>query len=543
MILRVYFKEILLVLAYAVAQSLIFHIPQLWPLGFISLVPLFFLLYLCPTSKDALILGGLAGFLQSAGTFYWFFEATAVGYLVGCVYLSLFTMLFAVLAYNSVQALGRAGTEGFGWGCVKVLTLASLWVLVEFLRSNIPVMRFPWALLGLSQWKNLPFIQSADTWGVFGISFILALFAAGAFGVWMLALRFSQGEMNLRRYSIQLAVMAGLPLALMVLNFSYGAHAMSQIRASVTPATPQTRVAVIQGNIPQDHKWDPQIREMIYRKHDNLSRHVIMDTPDMVVWPETSFPGFWEVEPEMSRRTLMLARELASELVIGTPSYRESEFGVEKMNTVIQISKTGHEIKRHSKLRLVPFGEYVPFFEFVRRFADIGDFSPGTEYTLFRTPVRWAYGVTPDKRPRAFSALVCFEDIFPDLCRTFVHKGSTMFVNVTNDAWFGDSTAPYQHAQSSVFRAVENRVPIIRAANTGLSCYIDITGRVVDSVKDGGREVEVAGFKIFDVTLNHRSTFYTAYGDWLLGVLFIVFVLTYRLSTARLNTTPVDDLE
>ncbi len=544
MILRVYFKEILLVALYAAVQSAIFHAPQLWPLGFVSLVPLFALIYLCPTRKDALIFGALAGVLQTAGTFYWILHVTKFGYLAMCVYLSVFTALYAVLAYNSVQVLGRAGTEGFRWGWLKILTLASLWVIVEFVRSNIPVMRFPWALLGYSQWKNIPFIQSAEVWGAFGVSFLLALFAAGVFGVWMLALRFSRGEIDLRRYALQLALIAGLPLAAVVLNAGYGAGALAEIRKSVTPSTPQTRVAVVQGNIPQEQKWDPKIQEMIFRKYDGLSRHVIMDGPDIVIWPETAFPGFWEVEPEMVSRVSRLAREIPAELLIGTPTYGESEYGVQKMNSVIHIAKNGKELKRYHKMRLVPFGEYVPFFKFIRRFFDdIGHFVPGEQYTLFRTPVRWGYGITPDNRPRAFSTLICFEDIFPDHCRTFVRKGSSMLINVTNDAWFKDSTGPYQHAQSSVFRAVENRVPVVRAANTGLSCSIDTAGRILDTVKDGGKEIMVAGFKSFDVTLNHRPTLYTQYGDWFLIVLLTLFLLTHRLNNSQLNTTPADDVD
>lgn len=544
MIVRVYFKEILLVVLYAAVQSLIFHLPQLWPLGFVSLVPLFALIYLCPTRKDALIFGALAGVLQTAGTFYWILHVTKFGYLAMCVYLSAFTALYAVLAYHSVQVLGRAGTEGFRWGWAKILTLASLWVIVEFIRSNMPVMRFPWALLGYSQWKNLPFIQSADVWGAFGVSFLLALFAAGAFGVWMLALRFSRGEMDLRRYGMQLVFVAGLPLAAVLLNVSYGAGILADIQKSVTPATPQTRVAVVQGNIPQEQKWDPRIQEMIFRKYDGLSRHVIMDAPDLVIWPETAFPGFWEVEPELVARVSRLAREIPAQLLIGTPTYGEGEFGIQKMNSVVHIAKNGKELKRYHKMRLVPFGEYVPFFKFIRRFFDdIGHFVPGEQYTLFRTPVRWGYGITPDNRPRAFSALICFEDIFPDHCRTFVKKGSSMLVNVTNDAWFKNSTGPYQHAQSSVFRAVENRVPVVRAANTGLSCSIDTTGRITDSVRDGGKEIMVAGFKSFDVTLNHRPALYTQYGDWFLLVLLTLFLLTHRLNNSQLNTTPADDVD
>lgn len=544
MFLRVYFKEIALTLLYAAVQSAIFHVPQLWPLGFVSLVPLLFLFYLCPSRKDALIFGAAAGALQTAGTFYWLLYVTKFGTLALCVYLSVYTALFAVLAYDSIQVLGRSGTEGFRGGWVKVLTLSSLWVLVEFLRSNVPVLRFPWALLGYSQWTNLPFIQSADLWGAFGVSFLLALFAAGAFGAWMLAVRFSRNEIPLRRYLLQIVLVAGLPLTLVLLNFGYGARSIAAIKTSVTDATPRSRIAVVQGCIPQEQKWDPKIQEMIFRKYDGLSRHVIMDAPDLVIWPETSFPGYWEVEPELSARVARLARDIPAELLIGSPTYRESEFGIQKMNSVLHIAKNGRELRRYHKIRLVPFGEYVPFFQFIRRFFDdIGQFAPGEEFTLFRTPVRWAYGVTPDNRPRAFSPLICFEDIFPDFCRKFVRKGSSMLINVTNDAWFKDSTGPYQHAQSSVFRAVENRVPVIRAANTGLSCYIDITGRVVDTVKDGGKEIMVAGFKSFDVVLNHRGAWYTIYGDWFLVVVLTLFLLTHRLCTSRLNTTPADDID
>ncbi|MCX5679677.1 MAG: apolipoprotein N-acyltransferase, partial [Candidatus Omnitrophica bacterium] len=191
-------------------------------------------------------------------------------------------------------------------------------------------------------------------------------------------------------------------------------------------------------------------------------------------------------------------------------------------NSAVLFSGEGRIVDRYDKIHLVPFGEYVPLkklFSFVEKFArsPIGDFSPGKEYKVFKFFIE-RRSASEDAtwkllKKAKFSCLICFEDIFPDLTRQFVRSGAVFLVNITNDAWFGKTSAPYQHMQCSVFRAVENRVNVVRAANTGLSCFIDQKGRVNAVVESGGRSLFMDGFKTYDIILTPTRTFYTAYGD------------------------------
>ena len=177
----------------------------------------------------------------------------------------------------------------------------------------------------------------------------------------------------------------------------------------------------------------------------------------------------------------------------------------------------------YSLALLVPFGEYVPFEKFlgfVQNFASysIAGFLPGTEYTVFRLPftvrdTNHEPRIT-NHESRTFSVLICFEDIFPSISRRFVKDGASFLVNITNDAWFMESAAPYQHAQASVFRAVENRVPVVRAANTGLSCFIDTKGRIRSRIKNKqGRDLFIAGYDTEVIRVEKKLTKYTEYGD------------------------------
>ena len=203
-------------------------------------------------------------------------------------------------------------------------------------------------------------------------------------------------------------------------------------------------------------------------------------------------------------------------------------------NSALLFSGDGRVVDKYDKIHLVPFGEYVPFkkvLSFVEKFArsPIGDFSAGKKCTVFKFFVERRSGDDSQAwkllKKVKFSCLICFEDIFPGLTRQFVKNGAVFLVNITNDAWFGRSSAPYQHAQCSVFRAVENRVNVIRAANTGLSCFIDQKGRIADKVESGGKDLFIDGYRVRDITLTQTRTFYTAYGDVFVYVCIIYVLL------------------
>jgi len=326
---------------------------------------------------------------------------------------------------------------------------------------------FGWALLGYSQYLRLPVIQIADKTGVWGVSFVIMLINLAGYKL----------IKNRLKRALVFVIIAILALSA---TLFYGYDKLREPFPSGGLV-----VSIIQGNIPQEKKWDERYREENLHMYEILTKEAAKEGPDLIIWPETSVPGYLE-EEDLLERITALADEVKIPLLVGAPSIDENE---NVYNSAILISKNGKILKKHDKIHLVPLGEYVPFeekFSFIRRFVDkpIGEFTPGSSHTIFKLENEASFGV-----------LICFEDIFPSLVKNFVEKKADFMVNMTNDAWFMETAAPYQHAQASVFRAVENRVPLVRAANTGLSCFIDSKGKIVDRVKVGKKDIFVSGFK------------------------------------------------
>ncbi len=521
--LRVYQKEVLLVSLSAILASLPFHDPRFAPLAWIALVPLFCALERLGGRGEAALFGYFWGVLFFGATLYWVLHVTIIGFIALLVFLGCYGALFAFLCSRSVAILANSGSPHFRYGWLNVLSLAALWVLVEYLRFAVPVMKFPWALIGYTQWKTLPMIQIADWTGPYGVSFVVAAVNAAIFGALAAVRRLFKYELSFAAGLVQIAVMAAVAGSLFAGAFFYGRQTLKTFPLEEAPNP--WRIAVVQGNIPQHEKWDASIKDMIFEKYEGLSRQAALERPDLVVWPETAFPGYWEDEPRMQARFQSIVRDVGSRFLIGSPTILEEDGVQKRMNTALYFGPKGERLGAYHKLRLVPFGEYVPFFTFLRRFFEIGRFSPGSAMVLFTLP-----GSIKGEKDVLFSVLICFEDIFPDLCRSLVSKGSRVLINITNDAWFLKSSAPYQHAQASVFRAVENRVPVVRAANTGLSCWIDPLGRIRDTVKDKGGELFITGVRTWPITLGpDKRTFYNQWGDVFVALSLALFVLIYPL--------------
>jgi apolipoprotein N-acyltransferase len=213
------------------------------------------------------------------------------------------------------------------------------------------------------------------------------------------------------------------------------------------------------------------------------------------------------------------------------------------------ISSQGETLVKYNKLHLVPFGEYIPLkkiFPFLETIAPIGDIRPGQDYTIFALPGPQSpvpsLNAQTRKRTNAqtkFAVLICFEDLFPELARNFVKKGAQFLVNITNDAWYRKTSAPYQHLQASVFRAVENRVSLARAANTGVSGFITPNGKIISLVCDRtGRNIFIEGYKDQEIAIiERRPTFYTRYGDVFIVVcfLFLLYDIIHNLKNITKN--------
>jgi apolipoprotein N-acyltransferase len=460
------------------------------------------------TPLHGLILGFLTGFVFFLGTLYWIIVAihtygniplvpSAFILLLLIAYLSLYTATFAFLA----RLLQRQ--PGFH----TILLVPALWVFLEYLRSFL-LTGFPWVSLGHSQYLNLPFIQLADLTGVYGLSFIVVLVNSTL--SWIV-LHGSRKTYFAREMIITLLILLG--------SYAYGYVRLGNLEQEIS-SRPSLKVGLAQGNIDQAVKWDALFQTETLKIYERLSLRLAEGKPDLILWPETATPFFFQDAKEHRPFLLSVPEKTNAFLLFGSPSYRVEKGKIDHYNSAYLFSPSKTLVGKYDKIHLVPFGEYVPLsdlFFFIGSLGEgIGNFKSGGKISNFSLP------------QGKFGVLICFEIIFPDLCRRFVKEGADFLVTITNDAWFGRTAAPYQHLSMATFRAVENRVFIARSANTGISAFIDPRGKVMAQGKLFTEEA-INGV----IRLMKAKTFYTRYGDvfaWicsafsslLLGVALIV---------------------
>lgn len=425
----------------------------------------------------------LIGLLFFLGSIPWLIHVTFVGWVILCAVLAIYFGLFGMLAAWSV---GRP---------LRWLMLPAAWVGLEFARTHV-FTGFGWNPLSYSQTPWLPAIQLADLTGAWGISFILVLANA------LLAEALAAGKTSAARVRAGVVLVAAVAAML-----GYGTWRFAALKAAIA-AAPHTKVAVVQGNIPQDEKWDENYREVILQVYARLTREAAAQQPQLIVWPETAVPDYLWLDEEVTRRVVALARDVNIPLLVGAPMGMLQQAVWRTTNSAALLDPQGVLTQRHDKLHLVPFGEFVPFerqLPWLREMLPtIGNFSSGQEFTVFK-----AAALPP------FSVLICFEDVFPELARAFVRRGAQLLLVITNDAWFGPTAAAYQHAQASLLRAVELRVPIVRAANTGWSGCLSAAGETLASVRHSeGPELFVAGTATCDLALPQTYSLYRVLGDW-----------------------------
>jgi apolipoprotein N-acyltransferase len=273
------------------------------------------------------------------------------------------------------------------------------------------------------------------------------------------------------------------------------------------------KVSVVQGNIEQAKKWDRTYRSYIIERYEELSREASKDQPSLVIWPEAATPGFVLNDGALLKRITGLAREMNTYFLIGSSEYPKFQRARSKVgglgNTALFFSQNGKVLGQYLKIHLVPFVEHVPYEKLIPwpRFivpeGKKGYEVPGNETTLF------------DLQGTKFGVLICWESIFPELFRSFVKEGAHFMVNITNEAWFNSPAIFYQYVAMNVLRAVENRVYLVRCANTGVSCFIDPHGNILSKVQDEkGRDIYVPGILTGSVIASDTKTIYTKWGDW-----------------------------
>lgn len=505
-------KEIIYSIVSGILLILTFPKFNLGLLSWVALVPLFTALQ----DKDPLQSLGLAwvtGIIYFSGILYW-----VVNTMVNYGHLSIFfsyLILFMLVIYLSFYI----ALFGFFLGCLneeegykKWIIAPFLWTFLEFLRSHI-FTGFPWASLGYSQFQNLKIIQFSDITGIYGISFFIVLVNSLLFLF----------IVNLQKGSVLISNDRGYRpsntkiILILILSFSlsiiYGYLKIDSYSKLAKMDVDRLKVSLIQGNIEQDRKWNPEyVRETIdiYKK---LTLDASKNRPDLIVWPETAVPFYFQSDKQFSSEILSLAKDSQSPILFGSPAYKSLKNHIRLYNRAYLVSSDEKVLGKYDKIHLVPFGEYVPLkslLPFINKIVEgIGDFYSGNDYSIM------------DVSGKRFGILICFEIIFPEHARKFVKKGAQFLVNITNDAWFGKSAASYQHIAIAVFRAIENRVPIVRAANTGISGFISPTGMIV---KDTDIFVRALVEKEI-IPKDENLTFYSRYGD-----IFIYFCIIINLA-------------
>lgn len=468
-------------------------------LAWVALVPLFKALN-DKTSGQRFRLGYLTGILSSLGIFYW--VTYSMRHYGGLNILTSFSILLLMVLYLALYwgafswLWGLYPPEGF----FSLLWAPSIWVGLELIRSRL-LSGFPWALLGHSQYDHLPVIQLAEITGVYGISFLIILVNQTLYQLFCTEGPFLGWA---RKWKA-----AFFTLSLFTLALGFGYYSLSSQKQKDHQA-PAVRVAVIQGNIDQSLKWDPAYQEETIRIYQDLSKEALSKNPELVIWPETAVPFYFLHENRFTPGLFRLSREGRTHLLFGSPALSHWQGEIRYHNRAYLLSPEGR-INFYDKVHLVPFGEYIPlkrFLPFVGKIVQaIGDFTPGTGN----------YGLPHPKGK--IGVLICFETIFPELSRAFNQEGCRILVNITNDAWFGNTSAPYQHLSMLVFRAVENRVWIARSANTGFSAVIDSSGRIVKRIP-----LFQTGEIYANIPLRGEKTFYADHGDWIVVFCGLIFL-------------------
>jgi apolipoprotein N-acyltransferase len=465
------------------------------------------------SARRAFTLGLLSGAVYFSVTLYWLVETmttfgglqptvAAFAALLLVAYLSLFPGAFAV----GVARMSRV------FGPEALLLAAPAWVATELGRQYVWD-GFPWALLGYSQITWLPIAQLASITGVYGLSLLLAL--TGASAAYLLATRGSR-----------CLIVGGGVAALVIAIGLWGRWRLHD--SSLLRSGEPVRVAVLQANIAQDDKWNPARIDAITESYLSMSRQALGRGATFIIWPESSTPFYFEHDLLRGGLIRRLAREGTATFLIGSDQVEpvRAAPGLPKpesrtYNAAFLVQPDGQIGAVYRKMHLVPFGEYVPLQRllfFVKPIVEaVSDFVPGTEAVLLPVGAHHA------------STAICYEVIFASLMRQFVVNGSELLTTITNDAWYGTSSAPYQHWEQAAMRAIEGGRYLARAANTGISGFVDPYGRVMQKTT-----LFTPAMLVADLRFINERTIYSRIGD-LVAWLSLAATLAALLAAGRVR--------
>lgn len=449
------------------------------------------------------LLGYLAGIVFFTGTFGWL---GALGDLYQSFFLHGLSFLLSIYLavyfafWGWFVGLIRPRTFTASWRNLLVaFVAASAWATHEWIRGWL-FSGFGWNGLGVALHAQFPMIQAAEFTGIVGTSFAVAF--ANIIAVTTPIRLYLEARTHRMRPHFDLTLtMIGI-----VGLLAFGLH-----RIQAPSSSKSIRIAAVQANVPQLEKFDPQFSLQVFDKFQRLSELAVgtNSPPELVIWPESSMPEAVRDPNGASNQFVNdFVSSTKSDLVLGSLDFD----GARDYNAALLVTNNGAQLQVYRKIHLVPFGEYVPLRHSFPLFAAVagtwvpGDFAAGTEYTVFNL-------TDPDVR---VAPLICFEDTVGDLVRRFVLNGANLLVDITNDGWFLQSSGSHQHLANAIFRCVENRRPMVRAANTGVTCFVNEFGRVTDVLQDdtGNTFNEGVLDGVIKVPQDRQLTFYARHGEW-----------------------------
>ncbi|HKV53752.1 MAG TPA: apolipoprotein N-acyltransferase [Candidatus Binataceae bacterium] len=486
-------------------------------LAWIAFVPLFHAIEDQPL-KWVFGYSWLQGLACFAGGLYWIaITLNTFGNLPMVVAVLPMLLLAAIMALYTGAALWAGEFVRRRLRIPAVVTIPIAWAAVEWVRTYFPI-GFPWNLLGYAAYRNLELIQFAEITGIYGVSALIMFFNVVTYTVLF--------QVYPRRLQ---TIALGALTAIMAVALIFGSWRVHQL--STLQPSGSLRVAMVQGDIPQSIKWDPRFLESSFAVYADQSETAAARGADLIVWPEAAaafffqptdrYPDAFREDASYRKRLLDLAAHINDPILFGAPALGVEEGRVGTYNRAYLVSGSGAVEDWYDKIQLVPFGEYVPLRSLLGGFVNrvvtgFGDMFPGRKQTLFEV-----HGAK-------LAVLICYESIFPDLARREVKLGAGILVNITNDSWYGKSSAPYQMLAMSAMRSVETKVPMVRVANTGISAIIQPDGTITarTALFKRGTETE-------RVYWHPETTFYAEFGDIFAQICFVLTALAVAIGFLR----------
>jgi len=492
------------------------HAPDLAIIAWFALVPLFVATYKS-SPRESFALTFIASLVWYGGSVYWVYNAMfnygGLSFFTS-ILIAMLMIIILSLYISVVPCLAKWVNRRFRGELIVLLP--AIWVSVELCRNYIPCNGFPWANIAMSQYSLLPIIQIVDITGVYGLIFLI-VFVNEFVAEFIIRL---SGEKV--QFFKQKAIVTFIILCAVV---AYGFYKLDRIPKSVeTGGT--VKVGLIQGNIDQGEKWAEEKARYNLDIYSSGTKELSQAPVDLIIWPEASYP--WSLADNLKSlppRNLGISENKKNTnpyLIIGAVTEDADQY---MYNSALLFDVNGRVAGIYHKTHLAPFGEYVPYkklFFFARKLTvHVGDFIEGESFL----PLSFGNHKT--------GILICYEDIFPEISRKQVNNGAEFLATITNDAWFGKTSAPYQHLALSVFRAVENRRYLVRSANTGITAIISPIGRIITESNIFERSMVVSSVFPSDII-----TTYTFLGDWFAWacVAYTIFMLSLAVKRKKLKT-------